>query len=168
MIFIALGANLPSEQYGSPKQILQAAIESLNANDIIVEARSGRYLSAPIPESDQPWFVNAVVAVATKLGPVALLERLHAIEHAFGRVRRAVNEPRVLDMDLIDYDGLVRDGPDPPILPHPRLQERAFVLLPLKEIAPGWTHPRTGATVGELVAGLDPGQRCIRDQEGPE
>jgi len=168
MIFIGLGANLPSVRYGPPRNSLVAALECLNANDIMVEARSGWYRSAPIPASDQPWFVNAVVAVATALEPAALLDRLHRIEAAFGRVRRIANEARVLDLDLIDYDGLVLDGPAPPILPHPRLHERAFVLLPLGEIAPGWTHPRSGIAIARLVAGLDTGQNCIRDHDDPE
>lgn len=163
MIFIGLGANLPSGRYGAPRQILAAAIECLNANDIIVEARSGWYRSAPVPASDQPWFVNAVTEVRTELEPGALLARLHGIEAAFGRVRRRANEARVLDLDLIDYHGRVQDGPAPPILPHPRMAERAFVLLPLAEIAPGWIHPRTGAPVARLIAALDPGQACVRD-----
>jgi len=163
MIFIGLGANLPSERYGPPRRTLAAAIECLNANDIIVETRSGWYRSAPVPPSDQPWFVNAVVAVRTALGPAALLERLHRIEAEFGRTRRRANEARVLDLDLIDYEGLVLDGPAPPILPHPRLESRAFVLLPLAEIAPGWIHPRTGVPIARLVAALDPGETCRRD-----
>lgn len=168
MIFIGLGANLRSARYGAPRKSLAAAMEGLNANDIIVGARSGWYRSAPIPASDQPWFVNAVVAVATALAPAALLDRLHRIEAEFGRVRGAANAPRVLDLDLIDYDGLVLDGPTPPILPHPRLRQRAFVLLPLAEIAPGWTDPRSGLPIARLVAALDPGEICIRDPADPE
>jgi 2-amino-4-hydroxy-6-hydroxymethyldihydropteridine diphosphokinase len=168
MIFIGLGANLPTALYGPPRESLAAAIECLNANDIIVGARSGWYRSAPVPASDQPWFVNAVVAVGTKLEPVALLDRLHLIEAEFGRVRGVANAARVLDLDLIDYDGRVLDGPSPPILPHPRLRERAFVLLPLAEIAPGWTDPRGGTSIARLLAGLDPGQSCIRDPDDPE
>ena len=167
MIFIGLGANLRSERYGPPRQSLAAAMERLNANDIMVETRSGWYRSAPVPASDQPWFVNAVIAVRTTLGPAELLDRLHRIEAEFGRVRRQANEARVLDLDLIDYDGMVLDGPAPPILPHPRLAERAFVLLPLAEIAPGWTHPRSGVPIARLVAALDPRQTCRRDPAIP-
>jgi len=83
------------------------------------------------------------------------------VERRFGRVRRDRNEPRVLDLDLLDYDGLVqRSGAA--VLPHPRLHERAFVLLPLRDVAPQWRHPVLGRTVDELVAALPPGQQVER------
>ena len=89
----------------------------------------------PWPPSDQPWYANAVVRLETRLDPVALLARLHAVERAFGRVRSVPNAPRALDLDLIDHDGSLR-GEGAPLLPHPRMATRAFVLLPLSELAP--------------------------------
>ena len=159
MILIGLGANLPSVA-GPPAATLAAALAALEAAGVRVERRSAWYRSAPVPAAGQPWYVNGVVAVATSLGPAELLALLHRIEARFGRVRRRQNEPRVLDLDLLDFDGLVRQ--EPPVLPHPRLQERRFVLLPLADIAPAWRHPVSGAALAELIAGLDPEQRVER------
>jgi len=162
MILIALGANLPSAA-GTPPATLAAALAALAAAGIELERRSPWYRSAPVPAGDQPWFVNGVAAVATSLGPVELLAELHRVEAQFGRIRRTRNEPRPLDLDLLDYDGLVRDRA--PVLPHPRLTERAFVLLPLGDVAPGWRHPVSGAGLAQLIAALPPGQEIERMPE---
>ena len=93
------------------------------------------------------------------MDPAALLALLHRTEAEFGRVRRWRNEARVLDLDLLAYGDLASDGADGgPVLPHPRMADRAFVLLPLAEIAPGWRHPATGQTVEALIAALPIGQ----------
>ena len=128
--------------------------------------RSRWYESAPVPLSDQPWYVNGVAEVETELGPERLLALLHEVEAAFGRVRREANAPRTLDLDLIAYGALVRgeEGP-PPVLPHPRMAGRAFVLLPLTEILPGWRHPVLGRSAAELAAALPKGQ-AIRPLQG--
>lgn len=110
--------------------------------------------------SDQPWFVNGVAAVSTGLNPAGLLSVLHEVEAEFGRTRTLRNEARILDLDLIAYDELVTDGATPPTLPHPRMHERAFVLLPLSDIAPDWRHPATGAALPDLIAALSAGQRA--------
>jgi len=95
-----------------------------------------------VPPSAQPAFVNAVVLVETTLSPKALMALLHRIEQRFGRMRRARNEPRILDLDLIDYRGWISEGRDEgPVLPHPRVLGRPFVLEPLAEILPSWRHP---------------------------
>jgi 2-amino-4-hydroxy-6-hydroxymethyldihydropteridine diphosphokinase len=164
-----LGANLPSERFGGPRQTLEAALVELERRGVRVLRRSRWYESAPVPRSDQPWYVNGVAAVETALGPEALLAVLHAIEHDFGRVRGARNAARAVDLDLLAYGDLVRRGPEAPLLPHPRAAERAFVLLPLAEIAPGWCLPGSGQTVEALAARLPPDQE-IRplDVAGPE
>jgi len=157
VILIGLGANLASPEFGAPPKSLEAALELIAERGVRIVARSRWYRSAPVPPSDQPWFVNGVVAVETALGPGALLEVLHAIETRFGRVRRERNAARVLDLDLLAYDDRVSAEGETPILPHPRLQERAFVLRPLGEIAPGWRHPRLGRSVAALISDLPRG-----------
>lgn len=116
-----------------------------------VEACSPWYRTAPVPASDQPWFVNGVAAVRTGLDPEALLAALLAAEAEIGRVRQARNAPRGIDLDLLDNDGLVREAPGL-ILPHPRMAVRAFVLAPLADIAPDWRHPVSGEGVTVLLA----------------
>jgi 2-amino-4-hydroxy-6-hydroxymethyldihydropteridine diphosphokinase len=162
MILVALGANLPGPA-GPPLAQCEAALERLAEAGIRVIGRSRWYESVPVPASDQPRYVNGVVAVGTDRAPVALLETLQAVERALGRVRSVANAARTIDLDLLDYDGLVRDTGDPPILPHPRMAERAFVLRPLADVMPAWRHPVSGRSVGELLAGLpfDPGLRPI-------
>lgn len=165
MILVALGANMPSPVHGSPRATLEAALKALNRSGLKVVARSAWYETAPVPISDQPWFVNGVVAVETALGPAPVLERLHRIEEAFGRVRDIVNGPRVLDLDLLAHGDIVSDGwpsGDWPVLPHPRLHERAFVLQPLGDVAPEWRHPVNGRDIREMLAGIGPEQTTRR------
>jgi 2-amino-4-hydroxy-6-hydroxymethyldihydropteridine diphosphokinase len=160
VILVALGSNLSSEAYGDPQNICEAAIHSLESRGLSVDARSRWFQTAPVPVSDQPWFVNGVISVLTSLDPADLLSLLHQVEDEFGRTRHVRNEARVLDLDLLAYGDLVLDGPAPPLLPHPRLHERAFVLLPLADIAPDWRHPRTGAALADMIGALPPGQRA--------
>ena len=129
---------------------------------LAVLARSPYYESEPVPVSDQPWYLNAVIEVASARPSPEIMALLASVENAFGRVRSVRNEPRVLDLDLLDCRGERRDGPEPPLLPHPRLSDRAFVLRPLSDIAPAWRHPVSGRSVAELLAALPPGQRIRR------
>ena len=160
MILIAIGSNLPFPPVGGPRELCDAALDRLHAAGVAVVRRSPWYRSAAVPASSQPDFVNGVVAVETDLPPTALLALMHSIEFGLGRKRSVANAARTLDLDLIAYDDIVREGPEPPILPHPRMAERAFVLLPLAEVAPGWRHPVLGQTVEELIAALPGDQRC--------
>ncbi len=151
-ILIGIGANLPS-RLGPPLSTCEAALAALAEANVTILRRSRWYRSAPVPASAQPWFVNGVAVVATPLGPAELLAAMLAVERRLGRVRETRWEPRVLDLDLLDYRGAVRSAP-PPELPHPRMHERAFVLLPLAEVAPGWRHPLLGRRVDSLIATL--------------
>ncbi len=160
MILIGIGSNLAQPPARSPRATAEA-LAALPAAGIRVIALSGWYSSEPVPVSDQPWFVNAVMAVATGLASAALLSRLLGVEAEFGRVRRAPNAARTLDLDLLDYDSR-RCETATLTLPHPRLHLRRFVLEPLSEIAPAWRHPRLGLTAAELMAALPPGQRVDR------
>lgn len=163
MIIVALGANLPATGFDSPRATCEAAIARLSEEPGLRVTGCARwYESEPVPVSDQPWYVNGAIAVATDLGPERLLARLHAVEASFGRVRRVRNEARPLDLDLIDYEGQVRDGPVPPILPHPRAHERAFVLLPVRDLAANWRHPATGKGIEALIGDLPAAGGAIR------
>jgi len=151
--FIALGANLPG-LFVSPADAIEAAIRALQATEITLLSRSSLYRSAAWPDPSDPEFINAVISVMTDLNASALLERLHALETEFGRERRKPNAPRPLDLDIVDHAGRVSAPGETPILPHPRMADRAFVLLPLAEIAPDWRHPVTGAAIADLVRAL--------------
>ena len=157
MIVIALGANLPSSA-GAPAATLKAALTVLSGCGAPPRAISRFYHTPAWPNPADPPFVNAAALLATRIETRELLSVLHAVESSFGRVRtpdpRHKYAPRTLDLDLIDYDGLVEDGP--PKLPHPRLGDRAFVLVPLRDVAPFWRHPVTGRDIGDLIADLGP------------
>ncbi len=154
MILIALGANLPGPCGESPLATCRSAAEALHGLSGLRLMRLSRwYATAPIPASDQPFYINGLAWLEGDADPAQLLARLHAIEARAGRVRGAVNGPRVLDLDIIAMGEMRRATPDP-VLPHPRMQDRAFVLLPLVELAPSWRHPVLGRTAGELLSAL--------------
>ena len=149
--FIALGANL-----GDPlAQVERARGELSRLPETRLVARSALYLSSPEGFADQPDFINAVVGLMTRLSPRALMTALLEIESRHGRDRAFKNAPRTLDLDLLLYDGLVMHEPGL-TLPHPRMTDRAFVMLPLAEIAPDVLIPGHGR-VAACLAGLPAG-----------
>lgn len=156
MIFVAIGANLPDRDGRPPLASCRAAAEALRSLPGLRLAGLSRwYRSAPVPASDQPDYVNGVARLDGEAAPDALLAWLQAIEARGGRVRGVANAARTLDLDIIDLGGIVRPAPAP-VLPHPRAHTRAFVLLPLRDVAPGWRHPVLGRTVEDLIAALPP------------
>ncbi|MDP2334549.1 MAG: 2-amino-4-hydroxy-6-hydroxymethyldihydropteridine diphosphokinase [Reyranella sp.] len=154
-IFIGAGANLPHPIYGPPRETLEAAFRELTRRGVQILQVSPWYRTAPVPASDQPWYVNAVSEVSTDLTPDKLLGTLHEVEQTFGRVRTVANAARQIDLDLLDFCGeIAQGGPGRATLPHPRLAERAFVLRPLSDLAPQWRHPETDTPIRALLAAL--------------
>ncbi|HEY8860362.1 MAG TPA: 2-amino-4-hydroxy-6-hydroxymethyldihydropteridine diphosphokinase [Gaiellales bacterium] len=146
--YVGFGANL-----GDPASTLQAAAAELGRTAGTVTAGSHIYRSRPIGLTDQPDFQNAVARVSTALAPEALLDELLSLEARFGRVREVRFGPRTLDLDLLWYEGVVRDD-ERLTLPHPRAHEREFVLRPLAELDPDLEI--RGTSVAGWLARLDP------------
>ena len=168
---IALGSNLPTGEYDLTS-ILNTALDQLNqAQGICVDCASAFYRTPAWPEGSGPDFLNGAAVVQSSKSPYAILQELHGVEKSLGRERKVRWGARTCDLDLIAAGGCVLPdvetvsdwidhGPDPMrvpdelLLPHPRLHERAFVLVPLCEIAPNWVHPVLRLTVAEMVARL--------------
>jgi 2-amino-4-hydroxy-6-hydroxymethyldihydropteridine diphosphokinase len=148
-----MGGNLASPA-GQPEATLAAAAVRMESMGRVVY-RSSLYSTTPVGFAAQPRFVNAVVALETELGPRELLDGVLVIEQEFGRDRAAniPNGPRTLDLDILLFGDLVISEPDLTI-PHPRLVERAFVLVPLNEVAPQFVHPASGKTMAQLLYSL--------------
>jgi 2-amino-4-hydroxy-6-hydroxymethyldihydropteridine diphosphokinase len=149
-IILAIGGNLAGD-YPSVEALLEAALSAFLRADLRIVRRSGWWRSAAWPDPGAPAYLNGVAIVETDLSPSALLEQILAIEGSFGRKRVQPNAPRTLDIDLIAYGRRVIAAPGLTV-PHPRAHERRFVMGPLAEIAPDWTHPVGGATAAELAA----------------
>ena len=159
-LFIGLGANLTPDGYASPREGCIAAVLALADEGVHLSVLSHWYKSAPVPLSDQPWYLNAVAEATTELDAASTLAALHRIERRFGRVRIERNAARVLDLDLLDFAGMVSASSNL-ALPHPRMHERAFVLLPLGELRPDWVHPVSGIAIQDLIA-MIPADQQIR------
>ena len=155
--FVAIGGNLIPEGFKTLEEVMSEAMKALSEQGLTIAKCSQWFETAPVPVSDQPWFLNAVMAIETALTETELLALLHEVEANFGRVRNIRNEARILDLDLIDYDGLVRDD-DAITIPHPRMHLRAFVLLPIQDLAPQWCHPVSKVDVVTLIAEMPEGQ----------
>lgn len=180
MILLALGANLPFDGR-APAETLQAALAALAAEGLGPLRVSRAFATPCFPPGAGPDYVNAAAALPlpSNRGPAEILALLHEIESRFGRTRETRWGMRTLDLDLIAHGGAHLPDPEthrqwrdlPPdrqrsetpdrlILPHPRLQDRAFVLIPLLDIAPEWAHPATGLTIAQMAAALPPAARA--------
>ncbi len=175
---IALGSNLACGELSS-EMLIKVAFFRIPNDFIRLKATSSLYHTPCIPAGAGPDYVNAAALVETTLDAASLLAHLHEVEHAFARRRESRWAARTLDLDLIDFGGEIQPDhatwqawhdlsfeeqrtqvPDQLILPHPRLQDRAFVLAPLSEILPAWRHPVLGRTAAELMAALPAGERA--------
>lgn len=147
LVAVGLGSNL-----GDRREALQLAVNELK--DYVDDFRiSAVYETEPLHVVEQPRFLNACCTGRSVLPPRPLLQRLHLIERRAGRERRTRFGPRTLDLDLLLYGDEVIDEPGLRV-PHPRMHERAFVLVPLLDILPDWTHPALRRTVAELAASV--------------
>ena len=176
-VLIALGSNLPSS-CGNPQQHLCLAVSAMARSDLRIR-RLSRFFSTPcFPPGAGPDYVNAAVVVRSPLEPEQILACLHSIESFFHRTRKNRWGARTLDLDLLaigdfvlpdahiqaEWRALPPDrqtsvAPSRLVLPHPRMQDRAFVLVPLADVAAQWRHPTLGHTVAELCDALDPAAR---------
>jgi 2-amino-4-hydroxy-6-hydroxymethyldihydropteridine diphosphokinase len=150
MILIGLGSNMDGP-WGSPRETVLRALRVLNEFPMRVVESSRLVVSTPFGKTNQPAFVNAVVLIESHLPPESLMRHLHSVERAAGRRRRQRWGPRTLDLDLLDYHGLIRRYPL--ILPHPGIGERDFVLKPIAEIAPRWRHPVSRKSAAAMLQG---------------
>ena len=162
MILIGLGANLSTKKFGPPRAALGAALQAIENSGIRIKQRAPWYQTAPVPISDQPWYVNGVAELETNLSPTVIISRLLEHEKNFGRVRIVPNAPRVLDLDLLAYNDQIITGCTHAdlTLPHPRMPGRSFVILPLREIAPNWCDPVTGRTIDDIANHLPKDQQA--------
>ena len=149
LIYIALGANL-----SNPNQTFRAALADMTDQGIQIQKVSSLWQSpAWPPGSDAPDYLNAVASVRFEGSAGELLSQLQAIEFVHGRVRSERNAPRTLDLDILDFRGMLIDLPDL-MVPHPRMLTRGFVLFPLEEVAPEWRDPIGGLPVAHHIAAL--------------
>lgn len=145
-VLIGFGSNL-----GDPIQTCRDAMEALGRHPCVtVRGVSSLYRTKPVGKADQNWFINGAIRCETSLPPEDLLAALHELENQFGRSRSIHWGPRTLDLDILLFGNIEMTTPHLTI-PHPRLHERLFVLVPLEEIAPNWIHPRFGIMVQELL-----------------
>lgn len=147
-LYLALGSNL-----GDRRANLQSALQALPPA-VLVRRASPVYETPPWGLTEQPAFLNMVVEAETGLPPLDLLSHLKRLETQLGRLPAVRYGPRLIDIDILFYDDLVLDSPGLTI-PHPRLHERAFVLVPLADLAPDLVHPRLGQTLRDLLAAVD-------------
>ena len=156
-IFIGIGANLRFNKSLSIKENCLNVINCFEKNNIIIEKISNWYESHPVPKSNQPLFVNAVVKISYRYDPFSLINLLHEIEKSFGRERKIINGNRTIDLDIIDFNGIIKNSSL--ILPHPRMQDRLFVLYPLSDIDPLWIHPISKKNINILIKEIKTNQK---------
>jgi 2-amino-4-hydroxy-6-hydroxymethyldihydropteridine diphosphokinase len=157
MILLSLGSNLPSK-FGDSKKTLLKCYEFFNNNDIKTLKKSSFYESIAIPNKSDPKFINSVISIETKFSPEELIKYILNVEENFDRKRAQINAPRTCDIDIVDFNGKVINIFNKNIsleFPHPRLEQRSFVLYPIREIDKNWKSPLSGKNIDQLIENLD-------------
>ena len=149
-IYLALGSNL-----GNKINNIEIAKSELNKYNIMILNSSSKYISESWPDPTKPNYINIVIKIKTDLNPIELLKVCNLIESNLGRKRKKKNEPRICDIDIIDYDKKILNEKNKQlILPHPRMHIRNFVLLPLFEVEKSWKHPKSKINIVNLISSL--------------
>jgi 2-amino-4-hydroxy-6-hydroxymethyldihydropteridine diphosphokinase len=161
LVYIGIGSN-----QGDPLENCRRAVEGIasDGRNRLVQC-SSFYRTEPVGKRDQDWFVNGVVLVDTSLGPEEMLEFLLSLEKKMGRIRSERWGPRIIDLDILVCGEEVIENERLQI-PHPRLHERRFVLIPLREISPDLRHPRLGKTISQILSELEGEEKVLPLREG--
>ena len=157
MILLSLGSNLPSK-FGDSKNTILKCYEFFNNNDIKILKKSSLYETFAIPNKSDPKFVNSVISVETRFSPEELIKYILKVEEKFDRKREQINAPRTCDIDILDFNSEIVNIFNENIsleIPHPRLEQRSFVLYPIREIDKNWKSPLSGKKVDQLIENLD-------------
>ena len=157
MILLSLGSNLPSK-FGDSKNTILKCYEFFNNNDIKILKKSSFYETFAIPNKSDPKFVNSVISVETKFSAEELIKYILNVEEKFDRKREQINAPRTCDIDIVDFNSEIINIFNKNIsleIPHPRLEQRSFVLYPIREIDKNWKSPLSGKKIDQLIENLD-------------
>ena len=156
MILLSLGSNLPSK-FGDSKNTILKCYEFFNNNDIKILKKSSFYETFAIPNKSDPKFVNSVISVETRFSPEELIKYILKVEEKFDRKREQINAPRTCDIDIVDFNSEIINIFNKNIsleIPHPRLEQRSFVLYPIREIDKNWKSPLSGKKIDQLIENL--------------
>jgi 2-amino-4-hydroxy-6-hydroxymethyldihydropteridine diphosphokinase len=157
MILLSLGSNLPSK-FGDSKNTILKCYEFFNNNDIKILKKSSFYETFAIPNKSDPKFVNSVISVESRFSPEELIKYILKVEEKFDRKREQINAPRTCDIDIVDFNSEIINIFNKNIsleIPHPRLEQRSFVLYPIREIDKNWKSPLSGKKIDQLIENLD-------------
>ena len=157
MILLSLGSNLPSK-FGDSKNTILKCYEFFNNNDIKILKKSSFFETFAIPNKSDPKFVNSVISIETRFSPEELIKYILKVEEKFDRKREQINAPRTCDIDIVDFNSEIINIFNKNIsleIPHPRLEQRSFVLYPIREIDKNWKSPLSGKKIDQLIENLD-------------